>query len=349
MTSDNTSDILLYQTEDGITHLDVRLQDETVWLTQMQMAELFQKDKRTISEHIANIYEEGELTQEGTVRKFRTVQKEGAREVSRDLATYNLDIVISVGYRVKSHRGTQFRIWATQRLNEYLIKGFVMDDQRLKQAGGGNYFDELLERIRDIRSSEKVFWRKILDIYATSIDYIPNSEASTQFFKVVQNKMHWAAHGQTAAEIIASRADANLPNMGLTSWSGAKPLRPDTQIAKNYLNSNELDLLNRLVTMYLDYAELQAHQRKPMYMNDWISKLDDFIRFNDRELLTHAGKISHSQAIDKAQTEYDKYRALAINETSLVEQHFDEALQAVKQLATKKSPSATRSSKKTKP
>lgn len=349
MTSDNTSDILLYQTEDGITHLDVRLQNETVWLTQMQMAELFQTTKQNISLHVKNIFNEGELTPQATVKDSLTVKKEGSRQVSRDVSYYNLDIIISVGYRVKSHRGTQFRIWATQRLKEYLIKGFVMDDQRLKQAGGGNYFDELLERIRDIRSSEKVFWRKILDIYATSIDYIPNSEASTQFFKVVQNKMHWAAHGQTAAEVIASRADANLPNMGLTSWSGAKPLRPDTQIAKNYLNSDELNLLNRLVTMYLDYAELQAHQRKPMYMKDWISKLDDFIRFNDRELLTHAGKISHNQAIDKAQTEYDKYRALAINETSLVEQHFDKALQTVKHLTTRKSAAATRPSKKTKP
>lgn len=343
--SDNTSEILLYETDDGTTHLDVRLQDETIWLTQMQMAELFQKDKRTISEHIANIYEEGELNQAATVRKFRTVQKEAAREVSRDLTAYNLDVIISVGYRVKSHRGTQFRIWATQRLKEYLVKGFVMDDQRLKQTGGGNYFDELLERIRDIRSSEKIFWRKILDIYATSIDYTPHNEASIQFFKIVQNKMHWAAHGQTAAEIIASRADASKSNMGLTSWIGNKPIQADTQVAKNYLSPDELDLLNRLVTMYLDYAELQASQRKPMYMNDWVIKLDDFIRFNDRELLTHAGNVSHSQAMDKAQAEYHKYRTLTNNEPSLVEDHFMEAIEAVKQLETKKNKARTTTKK----
>lgn len=325
-------EILLYQTEDGITRIDVRLQDETLWLTQMQMAELFQKDKRTISEHIANVYEEGELSQEATVRKFRTVQKEGNREVERDLALYNLDMVISVGYRVKSIRATQFRIWATQRLKEYLIKGFTLDDERLKKAGGGNYFDELLARIRDIRSSEKVFWRKVLDIYATSIDYTPNAEASQQFFKVVQNKMHWAAHGKTAAEVIAARADAAKPNMGLTSWTGSKLARADVEIAKNYLNKDELDLLNRFVSMYLDYAELQAMNRKPMYMKDWIAKLDDFIRFNERELLTHAGKISHQQAIDKAHAEYDKYCALTMDEPSPVERHFVEAVQAVKKL-----------------
>jgi hypothetical protein len=325
-------EILLYQTEDGTTRIDVRLQDETLWLTQMQMAELFQKDKRTISEHIANVYEEGELSQEATVRNFRTVQKEGSREVERDLASYSLDVAISVGYRVKSIRGTQFRIWATQRLKEYLIKGFALDDERLKKAGGGNYFDELLARIRDIRSSEKVFWRKVLDIYATSIDYTPNAEASQQFFKVVQNKMHWAAHGKTAAEVIATRVDAAKPNMGLTSWAGSKLVRADVEVAKNYLNKDELDLLNRFVSMYLDYAELQAMNRKPMYMKDWIAKLDDFIRFNERELLTHAGKISHQQAIDKAHAEYDKYRALTPDEPSLVERHFIEALQAVKQL-----------------
>lgn len=325
-------EILLYQTEDGAMRIDVRLQDESLWLTQMQMAELFQKDKRTISEHIANIYEEGELSQEATVRNFRTVQKEGTREVERDLGSYNLDVVISVGYRVKSIRGTQFRIWATQRLKEYLIKGFALDDERLKKAGGGNYFDELLARIRDIRSSEKVFWRKVLDIYATSIDYTPNAEASQQFFKVVQNKMHWAAHGKTAAEVIAARADAAKPNMGLTSWAGSKLARADVEVAKNYLNKDELDLLNRFVSMYLDYAELQAMNSKPMYMKDWIAKLDDFIRFNERELLTHAGKISHQQAIDKAHAEYDKYRALTIDEPSPVEQHFIEAVQAVKQL-----------------
>lgn len=329
-------EILFYQAEDGTMRIDVRLQDETLWLTQMQMTELFQKDKRTISDHIANVYEEGELARESTVRNFRTVQKEGSREVSREVSYYNLDVIISVGYRVKSHRGTQFRIWATQQLKEYIIKGFVLDDIRLKQAGGGNYFDELLARIRDIRSSEKVFWRKVLDIYATSIDYTPDAESTKQFFKVVQNKMHWAAHGKTAAEVIAARADSAKPNMGLTSWTGSKLVRSDVEVAKNYLSKDELDLLNRLVSMYLDYAELQAMDRKPMYMKDWIAKLDDFIRFNQRELLTHAGKISHQQALDKAHVEYDKYRKLISHEPSQVEQHFDEAIQAIKGLARSK-------------
>ena len=260
------SDIFLYQTEDGRTRIQVRLENETVWLTQKMMAELFQKDVRTINEHIRNIYNEGELKPERTIRKFRIVQIEGARQVSRETDFYNLDVIISIGYRVKSLRGTQFRIWATQRLREYIIKGFTLDDERLKEAGGGNYFDELLARIRDIRSSEKVFWRKVLDIYATSIDYDPNNDTSRQFFAIVQNKMHWAAHGHTAAEIIAGRADAQRPNMGLTTWTGAKPTQADSEIAKNYLTMQELDTLNRIVTLYLDFAELQALNRKPMYM-----------------------------------------------------------------------------------
>lgn len=327
--SNLSGEILLYQTLDGSTRIDVRLQDETLWLTQMQMAELFQKDKRTISEHVQNIFTEGELDENSVVRKFRSTATDGKEYLTN---TYNLDVVISVGYRVKSIRGTQFRIWATQRLKEYLVKGFALDDERLKQAGGGNYFDELLSRIRDIRSSEKVFWRKVLDIYATSIDYTPNAEASQQFFKVVQNKMHWAVHGQTAAEVIAARADAQKPNMGLTSWAGSKLVRSDVEVAKNYLNRDELDVLNRFVSMYLDYAELQAMGRKPMYMKDWIAKLDTFIHFNEKELLTHAGKISHQQAIDKAHAEYDKYHVLTVDESSLVEQHFIEAVQAVRQL-----------------
>lgn len=325
-------EVLLYQTEDGTTRIDVRFQDETVWLTQAQMAELFQTTKQNISLHAKNVFDEGELQEKGTVKESLTVQKEGNREVSREISYYNLDVVISVGYRVKSHRGTQFRIWASQRLKEYLIKGFTLDDARLKQAGGGNYFDELLARIRDIRSSEKVFWRKVLDIYATSIDYTPDADASKQFFKVVQNKMHWAAHGKTAAEVIATRADATKPSMGLTSWAASKLMRSDVEIAKNYLSKEELDLLNRLVSMYLDYADLQAMNRKPMYMNDWIAKLDDFIRFNERELLTHAGKITHQQAINKAHAEYDKYRALIADEPSPVERHFFEAVQVVQQL-----------------
>src|SRR4030043_17707 len=298
------SEIIFYQTEDGKTRIQVRLQDETVWLTQKLMADLFQKDVRTINEHIKNIYEEGELIPDATIRKFRIVQTEGARQVSRDVDFYDLDVIISVGYRVKSHRGTQFRIWATQRLREYIIKGFTMDDERLKQAGGDNYFDELLARIRDIRSSEKVFWRKVLYIHATRIDYDPNADMSRQFFAMVQNKIHWAAHGQTAAEIIASRADAQKPNMGLTSWTGAKPTHADSEIAKNYLTLEELDTLNRIVTIYLDFAELQAFNRKPMYMKDWIAKLDEFLKVSERDLLTHAGKVSHQEAIQKARTEY---------------------------------------------
>lgn len=241
------SDILIYQTEDGQTKVQVHLQDETVWLSQKLMADLFQKDVRTISEHIKNVYDEGELEPETTIRKFRIVQTEGKRDVSRHVDHYNLDVIISVGYRVKSHRGTQFRKWATQRLREYIIKGFAMDDERLKQAGGGNYFDELLARIRDIRSSEKVFWRKVLDIYATSIDYDPKTDVSREFFAVIQNKIHWAAHGHTAAEIIEKRADSTKPNMGLTSWNGEKPHKSDTAIAKNYLNEKELEVLNRIV------------------------------------------------------------------------------------------------------
>ena len=250
------------------------------------------------------------------------------------MSYYNLDVIISVGYRVKSIRGTQFRIWATQRLKEYLIKGFALDDDRFKKAGGGSYFEELLARIRDIRSSEKVFWRKVLDIYATSIDYTPDVQASQQFFKVVQNKMHWAAHGKTAAEVIASRVDAAKPNIGLTSWSGSKPARTDVEVAKNYLNQDELDVLNRLVSMYLDFAELQAINRRAMYMKDWVAKLDDFLRLSEREILNHAGKTSHQQAIDKAHAEYEKYRALSADEPSLVERHFAEAVNAVKQLET---------------
>lgn len=331
--TDPEGEILLYQTEDGQTRIDVRLVGDDVWLTQSQMVELFQKEKSTLVEHIQNIYTENELSPEATIRKFRTVQKEGERQVTRNITYYNLDVIISVGYRVKSHRGTQFRIWATQRLKEYLIKGFTMDDERLKQIGGGNYFDELLTRIRDIRSSEKVFWRKVLDIYATSIDYDPNIEITREFFKVVQNKMHWAAHGHTAAEVIYERADAGQPNMGLTAWKkGQKPSRSDTEVAKNYLNEEELDILNRLVSMYLDFAELQAKSKRPMYMNEWIKKLDDFIGLNEREILTHAGKITHKKAVNKANQEYDKFRALTSNEPSPVEQHFLEALEKTKKL-----------------
>ena len=330
------SDILLYQTEDGQTRVQVRLENETVWLSLSQMAELFQRDKSVVSRHIGNIFKEGELARAATVAKYATVQQEGGREVSRNVEYFNLDVIIAVGYRVKSHRGTQFRIWATQRLREYITKGFTLDDERLKQAGGGNYFDELLARIRDIRSSEKVFWRKVLDIYATSIDYDPNIDVSRQFFATVQNKMHWAAHGHTAAEIVAHRADASQPNMGLTSWIGAKPTVQDIEIAKNYLRKDELDALNRIVTIYLEFAELQALNRNPMYMHDWITKLDDFLRLSDREILTHAGKVSHDEALDKAQTEYEKYRAAQLNEASPVERHFLKSVQELEQIAKKK-------------
>lgn len=325
-------EVLLYQTDDGKTRIDVRLQGETVWLTQTQMTELFQTTKQNVSLHLRNVFDEGELIKDSVVKESLTTASDGKKY---NTAYYNLDVVISVGYRVKSLRGTQFRIWATQRLKEYLVKGFALDDERLKKAGGGNYFDDLLARIRDIRSSEKVFWRKVLGIYATSIDYTPDAEASKQFFRIVQNKMHWAAHGKTAAEVITARADATKPNMGLTSWSGSKLARADVEVAKNYLNQDELDVLNRFVSMYLDYAELRAMARKPMYMKDWIAKLDDFIQFNERELLAHAGKISHQQAVEKAHAEYDKYRALTADEPSLVEQHFIEAIQAVKFLEEK--------------
>ena len=330
--SSTKSELILYQTEDGKTKIEVRLQGETVWLSQKLMAELFQVTIPTINEHIKTIYDDGELEAEATIRKFLIVQTEGSRQVKRPVDYYNLDMIISVGYRVNSIRGTQFRIWATQRLREYIIKGFTLDDDRLKQAGGGNYFDELLARIRDIRSSEKVFWRKVLDIYATSIDYSPDTDLSQQFFTVVQNKMHWAAHGHTAAEIIHSRVDAAKPNIGMTTWSGGKPRKTDAEIAKNYLNEKELDMLNRIVSMYLDFAELQALNRKPMYMRDWIAKLDDFLKLSERKILTHAGKISHDKALEKAHIEYEKYRKERLNEPSPAERQFIEAVKEMKQI-----------------
>jgi hypothetical protein len=320
------TNFLLYQTPDGQTRLEVRLQDETVWLSLTDMSNLFQRDKSVISRHIRNIFAEGELTQEATVAKFATVQAEGARDVQREIEHFNLDVIISVGYRVKSHRGTQFRMWATQRLREYLVKGFTLDDERLKRGGEGNYFDELLARIRDIRSSERVFWRKVLDIYATSIDYDPNTEISQQFFASVQNRMHWAAHGHTAAEIVHARADATQPNMGMTHWIGAKPGKAEIAIAKNYLTPDELDILNRIVTAYLEFAELQALNRNPMYMRDWSSKLDDFLRLSGRELLDHAGKISHQQALQKAEQEYEKYRQARLAEAQPVDRDFEKTI-----------------------
>jgi len=317
-----TGEFLLYTSPDGQVRIEIRMQGETVWLNQKQLAELFQTSIPNINMHIKNIFDERELTPEATIQDFLTVQKEGNREVQRNLTCYNLDLIISVGYRIKSHVATHFRQWATQRLREYIIKGFTMDDERLKQAGEGNYFDELLARIRDIRSSEKVFWRKVLDIYATSIDYDPDTDVSRQFFAAIQNKMHWAAHGQTAAEIIHERADAASPNMGLTSWSGDTPRKSDAEIAKNYLNEEELKILNRIVTMYLEFAELQALSRKPMYMADWIAKLDDFLRLSGRDILTHAGRISHDKAIEKAHAEYRRYKRERLAEPSRVELDF---------------------------
>ena len=322
----NNSEIIIYQTEDGQTKIEVTMEEDTVWLCQTQMCELFQRDKSVISRHINNIFKEGELKRDSTVAKNAIVQNEGNRNVRREVEYYNLDVIISVGYRVKSHRGTQFRIWATERLREYIIKGFTMNDEFLKKAGGGNYFDELLARIRDIRSSEKVFWRKVLDIYATSIDYEPKVESSIIFFKTIQNKMHWAAHGHTAAEIIFSRANAELPHMGMTSFSGDKPKKADTIIAKNYLKEDEIDILNRIVTAYLEFAELQAIRKKPMYMRDWLEKLDDFLKMTDNEILNHAGTISHEQAKEKVSLEYNKYKEKMKNELSTVEKHFIESI-----------------------
>ena len=314
--------VLIYQAEDGKIKIETRLENETVWLTQDQMAQLFGKGRSTITEHIANIYKEAELEASATRRNFRQVRLEGNREVERTIEHYNLDVIISVGYRVKSVQGTRFRQWATTRLKEYLIKGFSMNDELLKQNGGGTYFEELLARIRDIRSSEKVFWRKVLDIYATSIDYDPKSEQSVLFFQTIQNKMHWAAHGHTAAEIIYNRIDATKPNLGLTTFKGKKPTQQETEIAKNYLNQDELNLLNRMVTAYLELAELQALNRKPMYMNDWIARLDDFLKMTGNSILDHAGSISHEKAVEKAKNEYQKFKTKMVLEPTKAEEDF---------------------------
>ena len=313
---------LLYQTPDGDSQIEVKLQNDTVWLSLDQMAELFQRNKSTISRHIKNVLEDGELKEETTVANFATVQNEGTRKVERTIAYYNLDMIISVGYRVHSYRGVQFRIWATKVLKEYIVKGFAMNDDMLKRAGGGNYFDELLARIRDIRSSEKVFYRKVLEIYALSIDYDPRVEMTQKFFKTVQNKMHYSVHGHTAAEIIYERADAKKDFMGLTTWAGAMPTKPEAEIAKNYLTQEEIKLLNRIVSMYLDFAEMQAEEHRPMYMKDWINILDDFLRISRKDILTHAGKISAKLAKEKADQEYDKFKEPTNNDLSPVEIHF---------------------------
>lgn len=322
------NEIIIYQTQDGQTKIDVRLENETVWLTQNQMAELFQTTKQNVSSHIKNIFEEGELSENSTVKDYLTVQQEGNRKVSRNISYYNLDVIISVGYRVKSLRGTQFRIWATQVLKEYMKKGFALNDDLLKQAGGGGYWKELLERIRDIRSSEKVFYRQILDIYATSTDYNPNAEETKLFFKVVQNKMHFAAHGHTAAEIVYLRADSTKNNMGLTVFKGNHPRKEEVVVAKNYLDEKELNILNRITSAYLEFAELQAIRQIPMTMKDWIAKLDDFIKMTGSELLSNLGKISKLEAENKALAEYAKYKETIKDELSEVEKHF---LASVKQ------------------
>ena len=313
---------LLYQTPDGDSQIEVKLQNDTVWLSLDQMAELFQRNKSTISRHIKNVLEDGELQEEATIANFATVQNEGTRKVERVIAFYNLDMIISVGYRVHSYRGVQFRIWATKVLKEFIVKGFAMNDDLLKRAGGGNYFDELLARIRDIRSSEKVFYRKVLEIYALSIDYDPRVEMTQKFFKTVQNKMHYSVHGHTAAEIIYERADAEKDFMGLTTWSGAMPSKPEAEIAKNYLTHEEVKSLNRIVSLYLDFAEMQAEEHRPMYMKDWINILDDFLRISRKDILTHAGKISAKLAKEKADHEYDKFKERTKNNLSPVEIHF---------------------------
>ena len=310
---------LLYQTPDGDSQIEVKLQNDTVWLSLDQMAELFQRNKSTISRHIKNVLEDGELEADSVIANFATTATDGKKY---SVAFYNLDMIISVGYRVHSYRGVQFRIWATKVLKEYIVKGFAMNDDLLKRAGGGNYFDELLARIRDIRSSEKVFYRKVLEIYALSIDYDPRVEMTQKFFKTVQNKMHYSVHGHTAAEIIYDRADAEKDFMGLTTWSGAMPTKPESEIAKNYLTHEEIKSLNRIVSLYLDFAEMQAEEHRPMYMKDWINILDDFLRISRKDILTHAGKISAKLAKEKADHEYDKFKERTKNDLSPVEIHF---------------------------
>ena len=333
MEDKSKGEILLYQA-DGNTHIEVRMVDETVWLTQQQMAELFQTSRTNVVEHIRHIYEEGELDEASTCRNFRQLRKEGNRQVNRELLYYNLDMKISLGYRVKSNVATNFRKWATERLKEYMIKGFALDDERLKGNGGGNYWKELLDRIRDIRSSEKMLYRQVLDLYATSVDYDAHDPKSIEFFKIVQNKLHYAAHGHTAAEVIYQRADADKPYMGLTSFSGEMPVLNDIGIAKNYLDEKELKVLNNLVSGYFDLAEINALEHKPMYMSDYIEQLDRVLSSSDRKLLTNAGSVSHKQALDKATKEYRKYQEKTL---SPVEEEYLKVIQELNKTAKKKS------------
>ena len=324
-------EMLLYQDENGNTQIEVRLENENVWLTQAQLVTLYQSSKANVSEHIKHIFEEGELEEMATVRKFRTVQKEGSREVTREVVHYNLDLIISLGYRIKSHIATKFRIWATQRLKEYIIKGFVIDDNRLKQNAGGNYWYELLNRIRDIRSSEKVLYRQVLDLYATSVDYDPRTPESITFFKIVQNKLHYAAHGHTAAEVIYERADSDKPFMGLTVFAGDHPSLKEVVIAKNYLTEEELKVLNNLVSRYFDFAEIQAMKRKPMYMADYIKQLDNILSATGEKVLQNAGRVSHQEAIEKATTEFKKYQVKTL---SAVEEDYLRTLKSLEKKLT---------------
>jgi hypothetical protein len=339
------SELILYTTPDQQTRIEVRLENESVWLTQRQMAELFQKSVPTVNEHIRNVFGEGELDAGSTIRKSRIVQYEGGRQIAREVEHYNLDVIISVGYRVKSHRGTQFRIWATQRLREYLVKGFALDDERLKEVrtlpGGRDYFDELLERIRDIRASEKRFYQKVCDIYRTAVDYDPQHDLTQTFFATVQNKLHWAIHGRTAAEVIAERADASKPNMGLTTWKGSPkgPIRKaDAEVAKNYLTEQELRTLNLLVDQYLSFAEFQAQQRRAMTMKDWARKLDDFLKLNERDILTDVGRISHELAMEKAGREFETYDAERRKREALEAPDFDAAVEKIRKLGKPRKP-----------
>ena len=326
------SNLLMYTTEDGLTKIEATFVNDTVWLSLEQMAELFQRDRSVIGKHIRNVFKEGELKKELVWAKFAHTADDGK---TYQVDYYNLDVIISVGYRVKSLRGTQFRIWATNILKEYMQKGFALDDDRLKRLGGGNYFDELLERIRDIRSSEKVFWRKVLEIYATSIDYDPRAESSILFFKQVQNKMHWAAHKHTAAEVIYQRADAEKEHMGLTSWQGKSIKRTDVEVAKNYLNKDELDALNKIVTAYLDIAEVHALNHEPMYMKDWLETIDDYLKMTRRDILKTKGSVTHKQALEKAHEEYEKYKKSEESRLSLVEQHFFDSINELEGLEQK--------------
>jgi hypothetical protein len=327
------SSFILFKTEDDKISVDVRFEDETVWLTQDQMAELFGKGRSTITEHIGNVFDEGELEQNRTCRKFRQVRQEGNRFVERELDCYNLDVIISVGYRVKSQRGTQFRIWATKRLNEYIRKGFTMDDERLKNLGGGGYWKELLQRIRDIRASEKVFYRQVLDIYATSIDYDPKAEVSIAFFKKVQNKIHYAVHGQTAAEVIYTRADAEKDFMGLMTFPGSRPYLKDVVVAKNYLDEKELRSLGQIVSGYLDFAERQAEREQSMTMKDWAEHLDKILTVSGEQLLQGAGSVSHEIAAEKASGEYKKYQQKTL---SGAEKNYLESLKIIENKVKKK-------------